>query len=191
MSERASLRRNLRYLVYALLAVGFVAAVYTASQPKPQPVDTALVTQGRLVVVVEDDGRTRVSDRYTVSAPIAGSLARIALEPGDAVAADGVVAHLNAMEVGLLDPRARAQAEASLAAAVASQARVRAEVARAETAAQFVTLARATRLLGSRVVLAGMRPELARALVETDAALGDLETCATLRDGLARLRRAG
>lgn len=137
MSERASLRRNLRYLVYALLAVGFVAAVYTASQPKPQPVDTALVTQGRLVVVVEDDGRTRVSDRYTVSAPIAGSLARIALEPGDAVAADDVVAHLNAMEVGLLDPRARAQAEASLAAAVASQARVRAEVARAETAAQF------------------------------------------------------
>ena len=136
MSERASLRRNLRYLVYALLAVGFVAAVYTASQPKPQPVDTALVTQGRLVVVVEDDGRTRVSDRYTVSAPIAGSLARIALEPGDAVAADDVVAHLNAMEVGLLDPRARAQAEASLAAAVASQARVRAEVARAETAAQ-------------------------------------------------------
>src|SRR5690606_26367946 len=95
------------------------------------------VTRGRLTVVVEDDGRTRVSDRYTISAPIAGSLARIALEPGDAVAADDVVAHLNAMEVGLLDTRTRAQAQASIAAAVASQARVRAEVARAETAAQF------------------------------------------------------
>ncbi|MCA9532890.1 MAG: efflux RND transporter periplasmic adaptor subunit [Myxococcales bacterium] len=137
MSERATLRRNLRYGVYALLGAGFVGAVYLASQPKPEPVDTAAVTRGRLTVVVEDDGRTRVSDRYTISAPIAGSLARIALEPGDAVAADDVVAHLNAMEVGLLDTRTRAQAQASIAAAVASQARVRAEVARAETAAQF------------------------------------------------------
>ena len=137
MSERASLRRNLRYVVYALLAVGFVVAVYMASRPKPQPVDTSAVTRGRLAVVVEDDGRTRVSDRYTLSAPIAGSLARIVLEPGDAVVADDVVAHLNAMEVGLLDPRAPAQAQASLAASIASQARVRAEVARAETAAQF------------------------------------------------------
>jgi HlyD family secretion protein len=137
MTERASLRRNLRYAVYALLAVGFVAAIYLASQPKPEPVDTGSVTRGRLAVVVEDDGRTRVSDRYTLSAPTAGSLARIALEPGDSVAADDAVAHLSAMEVGLLDPRSRAQAQASLAAAVAGQARVRAEVARAETAAQF------------------------------------------------------
>jgi len=151
MSERASLRRNLRYVVYALLAVGFVVAVYMASQPKPEPVDTSTVSRGRLAVVVEDDGRTRVSDRYTLSAPIAGSLARIALEPGDAVVTDDIVAHLNAMAAGLLDPRARAQAQASLAASVASQARVRAEVARAETAAQFAQAeqARMDRLAGS------------------------------------------
>lgn len=137
MSERATLRRNLRYGAYALLAGGFGTALYLASQPKPEPVDLAAVTRGRLAVVVEDDGRTRVSDRYTLSAPIAGSLARIALEPGDPVTVDTVVAHLNAMQSGLMDPRSRAQAEASLASAVASQARVRAEVARAETAAQF------------------------------------------------------
>ncbi|MCB9753782.1 MAG: PAS domain S-box protein [Myxococcales bacterium] len=100
--------------------------------------------------------------------------------------------------IGALSPeRFRALTEKLLAAIVAKQARVvmleltGAQLVGPETAAQFVTLARATRLLGSRVVLAGMRPELARALVETDAALGDLETCATLRDGLARLRRAG
>jgi HlyD family secretion protein len=137
MSERATLRRNLRYGAYALLAGGFATAMYLASQPKPEPVDLAAVTRGRLAVVVEDDGRTRVSDRYTLSAPIAGSLARITLEPGDPVTVDTAVAHLNAMQSGLMDPRSRAQAEASLAAAIASQARVRAEVARAETAAEF------------------------------------------------------
>jgi HlyD family secretion protein len=137
MSERATLRRNLRYGAYALLAGGFATAMYLASQPKPEPVDLAAVTRGRLAVVVEDDGRTRVSDRYTLSAPIAGSLARITLEPGDPVTVDTAVAHLNAMQSGLMDPRSRAQAEASLAAAIAAQARVRAEVTRAETAAEF------------------------------------------------------
>jgi len=137
MSERSSLRRNLRNVAYVLLAAVAAAALYLGSQPKPEPVDTARITRGRLAVNVEDDGRTRVSDRYILSAPISGSLARISLEPGDSVTPETVVAHLNAMEAMIMDPRSQAQAQASLAAAVASQARVHAEVTRAETAAQF------------------------------------------------------
>ncbi len=137
MSETSNLRRNIRRLVYLLLAVALVAAAVLASQPKPLAVDLGEVTRGRLAATVQDDGQTRVTDRYIVSAPIAGSLARIALEPGDAVTADMEVAHLTSLASGLLDARSRAQAEASVSAAVASQARTRAEVARAEASAEF------------------------------------------------------
>ena len=137
MSERATLRRTLRNGAYVLLVVVAGAALYLGSQPKPEPVDTVQISRGRLTVTVEDDGRTRVSDRYTLSAPISGSLARITLEPGDSVTVETVVAHISAMEAMLMDPRTRAQAESRLAAAVASQSRVHAEVTRAASAAEF------------------------------------------------------
>ena len=41
--------------------------------------------RGPLRVTVDEDGQARVKDRYVVSAPLAGSLGRIELEPGDAV----------------------------------------------------------------------------------------------------------
>jgi HlyD family secretion protein len=143
MARRSKVRRTVRYTIYGLLLAGFVGAIALASQSKPVIVDLAEVTKGRVEVTVEDAGRTRVTDRYTVSAPMSGSLARITLSPGDAVEEDGIVAHLNAMETGLLDPRSKSQAEASLAAAVATQAKLRAEVSRAEASTQFAESERA------------------------------------------------
>jgi HlyD family secretion protein len=137
MARRSKVRRTVRYGIYGLLFAGFVGALALASRSTPVIVDLAEVTRGRVEVIVEDAGRTRVTDRYTVSAPMSGSLARISLSPGDAVEEEGVVAHLNAMETGLLDPRSRAQSEASLAAAIATQSKLRAEVSRAEAGARF------------------------------------------------------
>jgi HlyD family secretion protein len=142
VARRSKLRRSVRYTILGLLVAGFVGALVLASRPKPVVVDLAEVTCGRVSVIVEDAGKTRVTDRYTVSAPMAGSLARISLSPGDRVEEEGVVAHLNAMETGLLDRRARSQAEASLAAAIATQSKARAEVAHAEAAARFATAER-------------------------------------------------
>jgi HlyD family secretion protein len=137
MAGPGRVRRIVRYVIYGLLLFAFVGALLLASRPKPVIVDLVEITRGRVSLVVEDAGRTRVTDRYTVSAPIAGSLARISLAPGDPVEEDSVVAHVNAMETGLLDRRARSQAQASLAAAIATQSKHRAEIARAEAAAEF------------------------------------------------------
>jgi anti-anti-sigma regulatory factor len=41
------------------------------------------------------------------------------------------------------------------------------------------------RLLGARVVLSGIRPEIAQTLVSFGVDLGEIETCATLQSGLA------
>ena len=77
MSERTNLRRNIRRVAYAGLALGILAALYLATRPRPLAVDLVPITRGRIVVTVEDEGHTRVTDRYVVSAPIAGTLARI------------------------------------------------------------------------------------------------------------------
>ncbi|MEZ4453188.1 MAG: PAS domain S-box protein [Nannocystaceae bacterium] len=57
------------------------------------------------------------------------------------------------------------------------------------TASNLLKLARAIRLLGSRVVLCGIRSEIARTLVEFDAELGTFQVHASLKDGIAALIR--
>jgi rsbT co-antagonist protein RsbR len=52
------------------------------------------------------------------------------------------------------------------------------------TAAHLVRLTHAAKLLGARCVLTGVRPEVARILVEIGVHLGGLMTLRTLRDGL-------
>ena len=69
-------------------------ALAWAFAPRPVEVEVAPVTQGRFESTIDEDGKTRLADRYVVSAPLAGRLARITLREGDAVAAGAVVATL-------------------------------------------------------------------------------------------------
>jgi HlyD family secretion protein len=64
---------------------------YLILRPNPVTVEVAPVTRGRFVATVEDDGRTRVRDRYVISAPVAGLL-RLQARAGDQVSAEQVVA---------------------------------------------------------------------------------------------------
>jgi HlyD family secretion protein len=113
-------------IVAAGLVVGFM--------PRAQPVDIAEVKRAPLRVTVEEEGKTRVRERYQVSAPVAGYVRRIGLDAGDAVAAGQVLAAIDPARSVALDPRTRAQAQAQVSAAQAALA-VAAENARAATAA--------------------------------------------------------
>jgi len=99
--------------------------------PEAATVDVAPVARGTLQVTVDDEGETRVRDRFVISAPVAGRLQRIELEPGDPVRRGAVVATLTPAPPGLLDARTRAEAEAAVEAARAALARARAEAERA------------------------------------------------------------
>jgi rsbT co-antagonist protein RsbR len=55
----------------------------------------------------------------------------------------------------------------------------------AEIAAELVTIVQAARLLGTQVVLAGIRPEVAQTIVSLGIDLGNLRTVASLRDAVA------
>jgi rsbT co-antagonist protein RsbR len=59
-----------------------------------------------------------------------------------------------------------------------------------EVAQGIVQVAQAVQLMGARVVLAGIRPEVAQALISLDADLDDLETAATLQEGIGGASRA-
>lgn len=113
-----------------------VATVF-ALLPKPVPVDVAQVNVGPMQVTVDEDGRTRVIDRYLVSAPLAGTIARMELRPGAPVEEGTLIATIEAIAPPLLDARTRAEAEARLKAAEAGKRQAQAAVGRAKAAHDF------------------------------------------------------
>jgi HlyD family secretion protein len=102
--------------------------------PKPVSVDAVAPRRGLMKVTVEEEGRTRVKDRFVVSAPVPGYLRRIELEVGDAIKKGQRIAVLEPLRSAALDPRTRAEAEALVASARASldAARERARAAAAD-----------------------------------------------------------
>jgi HlyD family secretion protein len=124
----------LRRTALLLVALGLLASIVMAWLPKPVPVELATVDEGPLLVTVDEDGRTRVKDRYVVSAPLMANLARIELTPGDSVEPGTVLARLVPLDPPLLDERTRAQAEARVAAANAGRRQASSAVERVRSA---------------------------------------------------------
>lgn len=110
------MKKSSKRLVLALLILVVAALAVLAILPRPLPVETGRIVTGPLQETVEAEGETRVHDRYTVAAPVAGRLMRIELHDGDRVAAGQVVA---VMRPTPLDDRERDAAAARVSAAEA------------------------------------------------------------------------
>lgn len=137
-------------------AMAVLAALAWAFAPRPLAVETATASMGPFERSIEENGRTRVRDRYLVSAPLSGELARIDLREGDAVTPATVLANLTPALAPMLDARTRAQLAMQVEIAEATLARAEAHVARAGTAlAQArATLAREQGLARDRYIAA-------------------------------------
>jgi len=144
---------NRRVLIPVLVVGGLLAV---ALWPKTVGVELGVVSRGPLMVTVDEEGMTRVRDRFVVSSPVAGRVLRIELEPGDTVTRGQVVAHVRAETPPLLDERTRAEAQAAIESARAALGRARAEEQRARaTLAQLQReLTRIRELAQNRVVSA-------------------------------------
>jgi len=120
------------------LAAGAAAvlALAWAFAPRPLEVEVATVSQGRFESSIEDDGKTRLRDRYVVSAPLAGVLERIALREGDAVQAGAVVAMLTPVLSPLLDTRTLREQQARVEVTQANVQRAQARIEGARVAVQ-------------------------------------------------------
>ena len=104
----------------SVVVIAIVALLVKGFQPTPQQVDAALVERGPLRVSIEEEGKTRVVDRYIVSAPVAGYAHRITLNVGDAVQQGHALLNLSPLPPAVLDPRSRATALARIEAAKAA-----------------------------------------------------------------------
>lgn len=137
MDKASGLRKWIRRGLIALAVLAVVGLIVVAWIPNPVEVEVATVARGPLVVTVNEDGRTRVKDRYLVSAPITGNLARLDLEAGDPIEEGQVLARLVPLPPPLLDSRTRAEAKARVDAAIAARKQAQAAINRARFQRDF------------------------------------------------------
>ena len=109
-----------RKIIIIAIAAAVVFAIAYSFMPKPVLIDTAQVAYGTVRVTVEEEGKTRVIDRFVISAPVTGFARRVELNVGDPVAKGQVLVELEPQRSRVLDPRSRAEAEARVAAAEAA-----------------------------------------------------------------------
>jgi HlyD family secretion protein len=108
-----------------------VAAILWILRPTALVVDVDTVTRGGLTITIDEEGETRVRDRFVVAAPITGKLRRITVEAGDSVRPGTPVAMIDPSP---LDPRTRRELTARLEAAMDSERMARTEVSQAREA---------------------------------------------------------
>ncbi|MFI4931303.1 MAG: efflux RND transporter periplasmic adaptor subunit [Burkholderiales bacterium] len=125
-------------IVTGLAAVAAVAVIAWAFAPRPIEVEVASVTQGHFESAVEEDGKTRLRDRYVVASPLTGMLSRVTLREGDVVEVGAVVATLQPVLPPLQDQRTLRELRARV-----TTTRAVADRAQAQMGAAEIELARA------------------------------------------------
>lgn len=177
-------RRPLYFLVLAAL----VAIALWGFWPRALPVETARVGRTSLTVGFTEEGRTRLRDRYLVSAPLDGVIERVTLEPGDRVAAGAAVATMRPASAALFDPASRTEAEArwraardELTAANAAVAAARAERDRSAAAHERAQALARDRLIAESDLDAA-RAQAARAAADLRAAQAAAQAAGIRRD---------
>jgi HlyD family secretion protein len=146
-----------RQLPYILAGLGIITLLVLAFRPAPIPVDLAQVRRGNVQVTVDEEGETRIRNRFLVSAPVAGRLKRIQLNEGDRINKDSVLAQIDPLplEANVREAQARLrewqaekagvatkrpkqeallQAQARIRAAQAAEREAQAKVAQAQAA---------------------------------------------------------
>ena len=144
-----------RWALWIVAAIVAAAAVFFGTRPQPVPAEVSQVTRGPIEVTIDEEGETRVRDRFVISAPLGGRALRIELEPGDTVVAnETVLAVFLPSAPVLLDARSRAEARAAVETALATVGEAEAlyERAAAEVAFSRAEVERYRRLTRDGIV---------------------------------------
>ena len=190
-------KKTLMLGVGALVVLGALLA--WAFAPRPLQVEATAVVQGRFEAGIDEDAKTRLRDRFSISAPLAGRLARIALREGDAVQAGDVVARITPAMPALLDERSLREQQARVTAAQANvqraavriersrvaQAQARNDLRRSEQLAQQGFVA-PTRLDTERLALQAADKDTAAAVQDQQVARADLAQARAALDVVQR-----
>lgn len=182
-----------------LLAGAVMSGLWWGFHQRPVPVDLVQAIVAPMEVTIEQDGKTRVSDIYRVSAPITGRLERSLLKVGDPVIqGQTVVATIRPLPPAFMDERSLSEARAGVAQRQASVALAEAELARSLAALNLAEdgYQRAQRLATSQTIpqaqLDQARADLKLALAVVQSARAQVEVArAQLTSAQARLIQPG
>jgi HlyD family secretion protein len=171
----------------AVATLGVVGAV--AFRPKPIDVETGRAAQAPLRVTIDEEGETRVRDRYAITAPVTGRLERIPLKDGDEVRSGQIVARIAPLP---LDVQTTAQAEARLAGAEALRREAEARVAQARRMVEDARRSdtRSERLIAAGAVAERDREQAALALRNAEDELNAAAARASAANAEVRAARA-
>src|SRR5262245_27730575 len=112
-TEQDFMKIPIKKILLGLVGLLALAGLVFAFLPKPVPVDFGTVQRGLLRVTVDEDGKTRIKERFVISAPLAGQLLRVELKPGAMIkAGDTLLAVIEPSDPALLEVRVKAEAEA-------------------------------------------------------------------------------
>ncbi|MBS0657832.1 MAG: HlyD family efflux transporter periplasmic adaptor subunit [Verrucomicrobia bacterium] len=115
-------KSRLSGLLPKLIGGALVLLLVSAFWPRALEVEIAEAKVGPMTVSVFEEGKTRIRQRYVVSPPVAGFLQRIEHRAGARIeAGKTVLAVLTPEPSSILNPRARAEAEARVQAAEAAK----------------------------------------------------------------------
>ena len=178
-------------LIASVLVVAAIVGV--ALWPESMEVTVARADLGPMQVTVDEDGETRVRDRFLVTAPVSGRVQRIEIEPGDTVVrGKTVLARITPAESPLLDPRTRSELQAAVEASTAAVGQARAERQRAATALERArsTLRRQRELLKAGAIAADALEAAETALATAEDALRAAEFTERRAESELQLARA-
>ncbi len=119
------------------MAVGLVVVLVLlvwAFAPSALEVETAVISQGRFERSVQEDGKTRLRDRFVVSTPLSGRVARITLKQGDLVEQGAVLATLWPATPAMIDARTQQEQRERIGSMEAALLRAGANIDRARAA---------------------------------------------------------
>ena len=182
--------KHTRLIAGIAVVLGIVAM---AMWPESIEVNAARVARGPLQVTLDEDGETRVHDRFVVSAPVAGRLQRIELEPGDRVVrGKTVVARLSTADAPLLDPRMRVELQAAVEAARAAvgQAQAQRDRTMAELARARTTMERQRQLMKAGAIASDSLDAAESAVTTAEEASKATEFAASRAEYELQLARA-
>ena len=145
---------NKKFIRYLILAAILAAVLFTVLQTKPIPVDMVKASSAPMKVTLAEEGKTRVIERFVISAPIDAYMHRISFNEGDSVSKGQTLLTLEPLASSVLDPRSRSQAVASLGAAEELENIIKemSEASRADKELADITFQRTSRLRKDKVI---------------------------------------
>jgi HlyD family secretion protein len=90
---------SIKPILWVSAGIGVIALIINAFKPVPIVVQTATIDRGPLQVTVNAEGKTRIQQRFIISAPVSGRLQRVQLKEGDRVTAGSLIAQIEPLSI--------------------------------------------------------------------------------------------